>query len=148
MLHFHLKKCWKISGIFFANKNLDKINLSSTTTHGFVSLWQPLCRKYRVWSGNSIPQYKHCKFFLLELEAAIISLSAPVDVIVPFVDVATTGASGITVKVLKLLLELQTLVEELSWVAKWFKFRATRLLARAVMRRFRSSRNRDFSGET
>lgn len=67
--------------------------------HGLLSLWQPLCKKYRVWSGNSIPQNKHWSIRLprcpLDTAANSSSVSVvPVDVIAPF-EVVATAVNGL-----------------------------------------------------
>lgn len=60
---------------------------------GFASEWQPLCRKYSVWSGKPIPQNIHCKLLrdlLLNVLHNVESegCSSPEDVMAPFVVVA------------------------------------------------------------
>ena len=60
---------------------------------GLLSEWQPLWRKYKVWSGNAMPQKTHCSArpdllwgdrHPVESEGC----SGPVEVMVPFVVVA------------------------------------------------------------
>lgn len=63
------------------------------------SLWHPLCKKYRVWSGNSIPQNWHWSIRLprwpLDTAANSSSVSVvPVEVIAPL-DVVATAANGL-----------------------------------------------------
>jgi hypothetical protein len=94
-----------------------------------------------------MPQYKHCKFLFLELEDINDSLSAPVDVIVPFDVVPAVGDSGVAIEFGELLVQL-TVVAVVVEVNAADIFRATLLLARAVIRLFKSSRNNDFNGET
>lgn len=66
---------------------------------GLLSLWHPLWRKYKVWSGNSIPQNWHWSIRLprcpLDTAANSSSVSVvPVEVIAPF-DVVATAAKGL-----------------------------------------------------
>lgn len=102
--------------------------------HGFASEWQPLCRKYNVWSGNPIPQKTHCNpdkdrlpFNLHKEESE--GCSVAVEVIVPFVVVAAS------------LGELSALLfgDEVA--------RLDKLLLVTIFL-FKSSRRRLFSGET
>lgn len=53
--------------------------------HGLASEWQPLCKKYRVWSGKPMPQKEHCKYLFPMNRHSDESegCSDPVDVIVP-----------------------------------------------------------------
>lgn len=71
------------------------------------------------------------------------SLSAPVEVIAPFEVVPADGDSGVAVG--ELLLQGTGVVVDVN-VADIL--RATLLLARAVIRLFKSSLSRDFNGET
>lgn len=71
------------------------------------------------------------------------SLSAPVDVIVPFDVVGVTG-SGDTIRLFELLHIPELFNDDVIDEPK----RATRLLALAVIRLLRSSRSSDFNGDT
>jgi hypothetical protein len=81
----------------------------------------------------------------------IVSLSAPVDVIVPFDVVGVTG-SGDTIIVFELLhIPEFDVDDDPNPPLPLFPHilpRATRLFALAVIRRLRSSRNNDFNGDT
>lgn len=80
-----------------------------------------------------MPQNRHCSCRFRDV--GINSVSGPVDVIVPLEVVATVGViSGVT-------------VTEFCWLL-FVLLRVARLLARAEIRRFKSSRNSDFSGDT
>lgn len=88
----------------------------------------------------------HNRFLFFELEPnKIVSLSAPVDVIVPF-DVVGVAGSGETI----IVFELLHIPEFDDDDPKPFPFplRATRLFALSVILRLRSSRNNDFNGDT
>lgn len=166
--------------------------------HGLLSEWQPLCKKYSVWSGNSMPQKRHWSMRLLRwwpIPAFIrSSVSAPVDVIAPF-DVVAMGAVEATfadeeAAVDSVEIDIDELDRRWWWLMPplltvfaappddvvddddddvllllvWFVvgeltllqlalamlllLRTARLLARAEMRRFKSSRSNDFNGET
>lgn len=82
----------------------------------------------------------------------MVSLSAPVDVIVPL-DVVPAIGSGDTIIVFELLHIPELDVEDVSDETKPLLLplmlpRATRLFALAVIRRLRSSRSNDFNGDT
>ena len=100
-----------------------------------------------------MPQYVHKRFRFFELDPyTIVSLSAPVDVIVPFDVVGVTG-SGDTIIVFELLHipEFDDDSDDPNPPLPLFPHilpRATRLFALAVIRRLRSSRNNDFNGDT
>lgn len=90
----------------------------------------------------------HKRFLFFELEPnTIVSLSAPVDVIVPFDVVGVTG-SGDTIIVFELLHIPEFEVDDVSGDPKPLPLRATRLFALSVILRLRSSRNNDFNGDT
>lgn len=102
-----------------------------------------------------MPQNKHCRFRLRF--SAIRSLSGPVEVMTPLDDVvATKDGESDPVDPL-LFVELQPPppipdvgdgeARELPLLG-FVLFRDARLLALALMRRFKSSRSSDFSGET
>ena len=97
-----------------------------------------------------MPQNRHwrCRFF--DDGENKISLSRPVEVMVPFDVVATAFAqlplSAVTVKLLELF-DIK-FVLELDGELVIIPLRDARLLARAVILRFRSSRRRDFKGDT
>lgn len=91
----------------------------------------------------------HNRFLFFELEPnKIVSLSAPVDVIVPFDVVAVIG-SGDTIIVFELLhIPEFDDVDDVSGDPKPLPLRATRLFALSVILLLRSSRNNDFNGDT
>lgn len=106
---------------------------------GLLSQWQPLCKKYKVSSGNSMPQNRQVRICLRFIPPE--SLSGPVEVIVPLhmgVAVDEVAAPLVGVKLLCITLLF----------SKEAALRVMRLLALAHIRRFRSSRNSDFSGDT
>lgn len=150
--------------------------------HGLLSLWHPLCRKYRVWSGNSMPQNRHWRFCFpfcpFSRAGRVSSFSGPVDVIAPFEVVATADsvefdddiedivAESVEATADSKLCECR-MPDELEFdvcvrlfdidgdvggivfrFSELLLFRRFRVVARADIRRFRSSRSRDFSGET
>jgi hypothetical protein len=90
----------------------------------------------------------HSRFLFFEIEPnTIVSLSAPVDVIVPLDVVGVTG-SGDTIMVFELLHIPEFEVDDVSGDPKPLPLRATRLFALSVILRLRSSRNNDFNGDT
>lgn len=94
-----------------------------------------------------MPQYAHSKFLFFEFNSkTIVSLSAPVDVIMPFEVVGVTG-SGDTTIVFELL-HIPEFDEDEDASDEPKPLRATRLFALAEIRRFKSSRNNDFNGDT
>lgn len=89
----------------------------------------------------------HSRFLFFELEPKTsVSLSAPVDVMVPF-DVVGVS-SGDTIIVFELLHIPEFDVDDVCCDPKPLPLRATRLLALSVILRLRSSRNNDFNGDT
>jgi hypothetical protein len=100
-----------------------------------------------------MPQYVHIRLRFFELDPyTIVSLSAPVEVMVPLDVVPATG-SGDTIIVFELLQIPEFDVDDVSDETKPLPLplmlpRATLLFALAVMRRLRSSRSRDFNGDT
>lgn len=134
--------------------------------HGLLSQWQPLCRKYSVSSGNSMPQKWQVRISLRLISR---SPSWPVDVMVPLqmgvelaplVALGVAGVGGPPPPPPPLppftpgdprpdpLLRLLDSTELLLLLSSSVAFRVIRLLAFAQMRRLRSSRRSDFSGET
>jgi len=109
-----------------------------------------------------MPQYEHSKlrFFMLVPKTSV-SLSAPVDVIVPLLVVGAAG-SGETIIVFELLHIIPEFEDDDDVIVEPKPplllllpppppkplLRATRLFARAVMRLLRSSRSSDFNGDT
>lgn len=101
-----------------------------------------------------MPQYAHNRFLFFEFDPkTIVSLSAPVDVIVPFDVVAVIGSGDtIIVFVFELLhipeLDIDDEPKPPLPLFPLMLLRATRLFALAVIRRLRSSRSNDFNGDT